>query len=362
MPDNNPLDQLTTQEVTTPSTPAPPQDNWAQGAWAQQTGQPTDNELGAGIGKAAGWLVNVLGNIFTGKRREKREKEAREYAQMQYQTQLADHRALRDEQNAYNSPKEQRARMASAGLNPHLMYQQGTTGVQSTGASPPSQQSVQPLSDPLASLSGKAMQEMQIQQMLSKAQARNLQADATLKEETMEDKISQQFFDTQITIQQSQQAEQIVDLNKNKITEQGLDIQLKKLNLQVAEDPTSGTSALATLRASLMAIELSFTEQVQQDKIDQIRANLFKTSIDTNIALINERILEQQALLWEKGIKPNATLLEQYTDELIYTIVNSTDPAVLQTAKDLKQLPYLGNIIFDLINNRRKNAGNTPIQ
>lgn len=38
------------------------------------------------------------------------------------------------EQNAYNSPSAQQARMAAAGLNPNLMYQQGEQGLQSDTA------------------------------------------------------------------------------------------------------------------------------------------------------------------------------------------------------------------------------------
>ena len=69
----------------------------------------------AGIGIATG--LDLIGNVF-GNRARKRE------ARRQRQFDLD----MWNRQNAYNTPKMQMKRLKDAGLNPALMYGQGTTG------------------------------------------------------------------------------------------------------------------------------------------------------------------------------------------------------------------------------------------
>lgn len=58
-----------------------------------------------------------------------------------YERQLADQHKLWQENNAYNSPAAQMARLKSAGLNPNLVYQNGGVSAPSDQISPPSFQS-----------------------------------------------------------------------------------------------------------------------------------------------------------------------------------------------------------------------------
>lgn len=81
--------------------------------------------LASGSGQAVlGGLASSIGSIFGGSSRRKayhRSKRLMEY-QMGLDKQMFDY------QNAYNTPGAQMSRLKSAGLNPALMYGQGTTG------------------------------------------------------------------------------------------------------------------------------------------------------------------------------------------------------------------------------------------
>lgn len=83
--------------------------------------------IGAGAGALLGGIGGWLGDYFTNKREQKVTDQA--YARQ---------RQLIAEQNAYNTPSAQMARFQSAGLNPNLMYGQGTPGLstQSTNVQP----------------------------------------------------------------------------------------------------------------------------------------------------------------------------------------------------------------------------------
>ena len=79
---------------------------------------------GAGLGKIFGGIASGIGSLFgigRGKRQNKRNRR-----NMEYQHQLD--KQMFDYQNAYNTPAMQMQRLKDAGLNPNLMYSQGTTG------------------------------------------------------------------------------------------------------------------------------------------------------------------------------------------------------------------------------------------
>ena len=81
--------------------------------------------LASGAGQAVlGGLASSIGSIFGGSSRRKayhRSKRLMEY-------QLGLDKQMFDYQNAYNTPMAQMQRLKDAGLNPALMYGQGTTG------------------------------------------------------------------------------------------------------------------------------------------------------------------------------------------------------------------------------------------
>lgn len=77
-----------------------------------------------GIGAGAQAIGSAVGAGMT-RKQQKREIEARKAeAELAYQRQVE----FWHMQNAYNSPEEQMKRFTAAGLNPHLIYGQGTPG------------------------------------------------------------------------------------------------------------------------------------------------------------------------------------------------------------------------------------------
>lgn len=81
--------------------------------------------LASGAGKAVlGGLASSIGSIFGGSSRRKAHHRSKRL--MEYQMGLD--KQMFDYQNAYNTPLQQMKRLKAAGLNPALMYGQGTTG------------------------------------------------------------------------------------------------------------------------------------------------------------------------------------------------------------------------------------------
>ena len=94
---------------------------------------------GAIIGAGAGTLGNIFGQIWSNNQNKRMAEDQRKWLEaiMKFQNQFSldmwDQqkdwsKEFWDLQNEYNSPKEQMKRIAEAGLNPHLMYGQGTVG------------------------------------------------------------------------------------------------------------------------------------------------------------------------------------------------------------------------------------------
>jgi len=81
--------------------------------------------LASGAGQSVlGGLASSIGSIFGGSSRRKSYHRSKRL--MQYQMGLD--KQMFDYQNAYNTPMAQMQRLKDAGLNPALMYGQGTTG------------------------------------------------------------------------------------------------------------------------------------------------------------------------------------------------------------------------------------------
>ena len=77
---------------------------------------------GKGLGTAlagpiGGLAMGAIGSIWQNASTKRAQKRAFKYSKKMF-----------DYQNAYNTPANQMARLRSAGLNPALMYGQGTTG------------------------------------------------------------------------------------------------------------------------------------------------------------------------------------------------------------------------------------------
>lgn len=93
-----------------------------------------DPTIGAGIIGSAGNLGASIVGAFSANKMQKRQFEQQKQL---YEQQFKDQRQMIAEQNAYNSPANQRKLLEEAGLNPMLMYQNGSSqSIQSEVANP----------------------------------------------------------------------------------------------------------------------------------------------------------------------------------------------------------------------------------
>lgn len=353
---NNPLDTQTT--VNTPDevvTTEPVEINADNPLGADQTDSSPSSGWGKFLSTAGGIFTSIIGKIG----QKKRDKEARKYQEKMYQQSLQDQKDLRDNEREYQSPLAQLTRLKEAGLNSHLMYGKGNLANSTQSTSVPSRTSVQPLSSPIPDMKLSPLDSLTMQQMLLNLEEK--------KQDIISKKISNEIADkttdaqinitknnARITAEERIQAVDQTNIQGEKLTQERLNTIVKEIETKVSQDPTSGTQAVATLRASLMQISLNQQEKTNPLEIEKLKSVIRQSNLNADVAEQNIRILTKQAELWEKGIKPNATLLEQYTDELIHTLINSDSPEITQAIEQLRNLPYVGTIIYELLQNRKK--------
>lgn len=144
------------------------------------------NELGGGSGGIIGPLVGAGAMIYDASMRSKDVK--RQIAAQKAEAELAYQRSqeMWHWQNAYNSPIEQMKRFGAAGLNPHLIYGQGSAGlassppsyqppnIQMRGASPPYGAAIQSILPTLMAV-GSWMQNMRASEVQIQSGQTNIQ-------------------------------------------------------------------------------------------------------------------------------------------------------------------------------------------
>lgn len=70
--------------------------------------------------------ATLAGSLFNAGSTAKQNKKNREFAQQQYEREKADSLDMWNKQNSYNSPEQQMQRLKAAGLNPHMVYGNGS--------------------------------------------------------------------------------------------------------------------------------------------------------------------------------------------------------------------------------------------
>jgi ribosomal protein L25 (general stress protein Ctc) len=130
----------------------------------------------SGGSNLAGGLVNALNT-------NRQNKKSREFSERMYNLQKQDNIAFWNMQNEYNSPQAQMARFRQAGLNPLLVYGQGSSGNAGSVATPDVQQAQFRSPEFGNAIQGagagfiNSFMDMEIKQ----AQADNIKADTTTK-------------------------------------------------------------------------------------------------------------------------------------------------------------------------------------
>ena len=201
----------------------------------------------AGIGITAG--LDAIGNFF-GNRSRKRE------ARRQRQFDLS----MWNSQNAYNTPAMQMKRLKDAGLNPALMYGQGTTGNATSAVTA----SIPQIQNPLSSsgvASGVQLSLANAQKQLLKSQRiKNLQDAATGKS-------AKHRIDSLVGLEAQQLATGIkkmntdiaealskIDVNKGLLALQKAQVKNTEANTQVAKETAQKVAADADIQEQLLEV------------------------------------------------------------------------------------------------------------
>ena len=265
---------------------------------------PIDPTIGAGIIGSAGNLGASIVGSFSANRMQKRQFEQQRQL---YEQQFKDQRQMIVEQNAYNSPANQRKLLEQAGLNPMLMYQNGSSqSIQSEVANP------QVPDAPRYAGTGEIIAggvQKGIDTMMSLAQLRLLEAQARKTDsETAGQDISNRYTPQLIdkAIQDINESGSRVELNK---------AQIDSLTQGVAESKIRATKVLYETKGVQMSTELA-RQKIATEMLEQgmyaYRAALMQAQTreaDANTANIRSKTFEQDwrnNFVLNTGFSPDA--------------------------------------------------------
>ncbi|QCQ85050.1 DNA pilot protein [Blackfly microvirus SF02] len=172
--------------------------------WLDPPNQTQHGFIGAAIAGAA----SIIGGILANRAQKKANKANQQLANSQNEANVA----LWKQQSAYNTPQNQMARYSEAGLNPNLIYGQGSSG---DAQSPPTIERAEIRPEPNAGVQGAlnalpAVLSMYQDFQLKKAQTDNVKANTeatqqgTLNAGLMNGVLQNRFMQGQVDFQRSQ--------------------------------------------------------------------------------------------------------------------------------------------------------------
>jgi len=230
------------------------------------------------------------------------------------------------EQNRYNSPIEQMARMKQAGLSPHLMYGKGTVGQAGQLSTSPVTTKAPNASAVNAPTPGG----------YTRAQAQNVMAGinafreiATLKN------INAQ---TDNTAAQTNVARQDVRIK-------ALQFLYNKITLKDRKRLQKSLAEKAQQEVQLLNLDRQFKNDTYDERIQMHTAQLEQILSMRDIKAAEAAIKKWHKELAEKGLTPN--------DEFIYRQLSQVDWANV----DLSNMDSILNILLAVFNNRTSGAG-----
>ena len=219
-----------------------------------------------------------------------------------YDKQFQQQRQMIAEQNAYNSPANQRKLLEEAGLNPMLMYQNGTSNsIQSDVARPEVAQAPLPIGAGSAIATGI---DKSLQTMMSLAQIRQLEANTKKTESET----------TGVDITNSRLGEQLDATISN--LRQNVDESRSRVNLNsqqfhlMSEQITSEQVKQEQMRAEIEGIRVSAAEartriinNMLEASLVSLRSALMQSQIDLNQSTISMQQAETLLKNWEVSFR-----------------------------------------------------------
>lgn len=237
-----------------------------------------EGAIGAGIG--------MIGSALSQRQNYKYSKKLME---LQYQQNLD----LWNKQNEYNSPTAQMQRLQAAGLNPNLVYGSSVAGNSSNNTST-SLGSVSPVdyTDSMfkgvsavtnMKLARSTVRRQETQNQLDLALAANKALDTQYLRETLNSRVSYQNELTKFSLQQWPL---ILQQQKNVITIQGKDIDLKMqeyYNAQLEGKRIAAQTKLTNKEADKLALEIEAFPQY----LDNLRSQTYANRVNANANAVN---------------------------------------------------------------------------
>lgn len=303
-----------------------------------------DPTIGAGIIGSAGNLgASIVGAVSANKMQKRQFEQQKQL----YEQQFKDQRQVIAEQNAYNSPAHQRKLLEQAGLNPMLMYQNGSSqSIQSEVANP------QVPDAPRYAGAGEIIAggvQKGIDTMMSLAQLRLLESQIRKTDsETAGQDISNRYTPQQYE-QQLRKGEvdidyttHLIDKAIQDINESGSRVELNKAQVDsltqgISESKIRATKILYETKGVEMSTELA-RQKIATEMLEQgmyaYRVALVKAQTreaDANAVNIHSKTFEQDwknAFIEDYGVSPDAS-----RDQMIFQLVLAATMAASEQSR-----------------------------
>ncbi|QGF19330.1 DNA pilot protein [Antarctic microvirus COCH21_V_SP_13] len=232
----------------------------------------------------------------------------RKFSEKMYDKQKADNIAFWSQQNDYNTPAQQMARFKAAGLNPNLIYGQGSGG----NAGPVSTPDVQPINQRSpewgnSAMAGASMINQIYDLAIKQAQTNNLQAQNTVIRQDLELKRSQtdtNLFDLGFK-QDLRETSAETQREKLRQTKTQTDLAINEDARRSLMNTTNVMEALSRMETATLA-RLNLQSQTAHTDTDTKRINADISRIKQNTAnMRREGTLQQLDInLRNQGINP----------------------------------------------------------
>jgi hypothetical protein len=213
--------------------------------------EPKKTNLSSAFSFGANVLDNATGlisNIITNRQNAKNQQKQNEFNLKMWHL-----------NNQYNTPSAQMQRLQQAGLNPNLMYQNGTTGI-SQGATSSASGSAMQAFQPDFSSGVDSILSYQLQKQLTDAQVANIDA------QTEKTKVGTQLDEKELSYKDQEKNALINQMNANirKIDQE--------INNLISQDVLIKAQAVKTENeAKLLMQQFDFNEKSFDDRLEQIR-------------------------------------------------------------------------------------------
>lgn len=290
------------------------------------------NALNAGLGVIGGSITSAIQHKYN-----------RELSEYQNAVNLSNW----NRQNEYNSPINQRKRLEEAGLNPALMYGNGSTSTANAGALPAYQSFGQDITSNM--LGVMQMAQMASNVRLTNAQAEGIEAENPYKGETAKAILDNYLKDVEVkdsTISHQRKLMSKMDVEINKVNKE-IELLNEEITYRIAQtNSTNEQTKLYRAQEGLVLLQQVLTkEQTETTKAERGLVPYRKLNLESQNRSLNARSVLDE---WEKefidsnGFKPDAQLVNQVVQLLsnVYSKANGDKGLFkqIQEAYDLENL------------------------